>query len=290
MSSEKRLILCVVLTFGFFVGGNLLLERLGLTPPPPPQKKVNDAPVVAKGDPDRARDKDKDAAKATEPGKADPGKLAITVAPEKDQPKLALDGELILGPAKTDSESPYRLQVFFDQRGAVVSRASSTIFDAEYDPNDRKKKPGKLDLILANPKSSAPGSLAIILSSSSRADKDAEARKVEAELDLKVWEVVRDKEDGPAVRPTTKTDPTTGAKIEGQTLAFRIKVEEPPVIVTKTFRLFPNEDGFEVDLKFEAPTKRRPVQLQDLRPARHPDRGGVVHLDLPRRLLRRGQG
>ena len=58
------------------------------------------------------------------------------------------------------------------------------------------------------------------------------------------------------------------------------------MVVTKTFRLWQATDGLEVELKFESPDKERQVRLQPAGPARHPDRGRVVHRHFPRHLLR----
>ena len=47
----------------------------------------------------------------------------------------------------------------------------------------------------------------------------------------------------------------TNAPVAGQAIAFRTTAKNG-VVVTKTFRLFPDTDGLEVELKFESPDKK----------------------------------
>ena len=79
-----------------------------------------------------------------------------------------------------------------------------------------------------------------------------------------LWDVVRD-ENGRTVRAVSGIDPLTKAPITGQAVVFKTKAKNG-VIVTKTFRLFPNTDGLEVDLKFESPDKERSVVYNLLGP------------------------
>ena len=99
-------------------------------------------------------------------------------------------------------------------------------------------------------------------------DDKAALRKAAAEaedmLDSVLWEVVRD-EKGKIVRPVSGIDPVTKAPITGQAVVFRTKAKNG-VVVTKTFRLFPNTDGLEVELKFESPDKERSVVYNLLGP------------------------
>ena len=60
-------------------------------------------------------------------------------------------------------------------------------------------------------------------------------------------------------------DPVTKAPIMGQAIVFQTKANNG-VVVTKTFRLFPNTDGLEVDLQFESPDKERSVVYNLLGP------------------------
>ena len=187
----------------------------------------------------------------------------------------------------------------------MVAEATSAQYDAEYDPAvpmDKGRKP-RLELITQDPSSDAPGSLALTLTSAAKSprpinadpeDLSTEAPKVEASLDQETWEVVRDKDDAPAVRaiskPDPKADPNTKAMIEGQEIAFRTTAKDPSVEVTKVYRIWKGEDGFEGRPQVRLEGQGLEVHLPAVRPPRHPDRGGVVHLDLPRRLLRPGQG
>ena len=82
-------------------------------------------------------------------------------------------------------------------------------------------------------------------------------------LDSELWEVVR--ENGKYVRPVKGVNLETNAPVTGQAVVFRTKAKSG-VVVTKTFRLFPNTDGLEVDLKFESPDKERSVVYNLLGP------------------------
>ncbi len=95
----------------------------------------------------------------------------------------------------------------------------------------------------------------------------AHAKAAEAEdwSDSVLWEVVRDGQ-GRLVRPIARggaaADPPAA---DGQEVVFRTK-SRLGVVVTKTFRLWKNTDGFEVDLKFESPDKERSVVYNLLGP------------------------
>ncbi len=243
MSSEKRLAICMVLTLGSVYGLQMVMERTGLIPPP--------APVAKKADPAAAPDAGPDAPQVV--AAAGKPELPLDVfrtdraiedeanAPAPGGPKLALAEELVLG--QPGRASPYRLVVELAQAGATVARASSTRYDAEFDPVRRDLKPGPLALILDDPRSNQPGSMAIRLPAG--ADPKAPAAS-----ERQPWEVVRDNDLAPAVHPITKDDPKAKAKIAGQEVAFRFKSEADGVVVTKTYRLYEGEDGFEVELRF----------------------------------------
>ena len=79
--------------------------------------------------------------------------------------------------------------------------------------------------------------------------------KTEAALDLVTWDVVRDKDDAPAVRTFTRPHPVTKVPTECQELAFRTTAADPAVTVTKVYRIWKGEDGFDVDLKFVSAAK-----------------------------------
>ena len=51
--------------------------------------------------------------------------------------------------------------------------------------------------------------------------------KVEAPLDIVDWEVVRNAEDAPAVRPITRADSKSNAQVEGQEISFRTTAADP---------------------------------------------------------------
>jgi len=284
MSSEKRLVLCLVLTIASVYGLQTLMERTGLIVPPKPRP----APAVAKVDParerdrERVRERERERARLAESDRpslvAKKGELpadpftpdvspAAAAAAPQGGPKLAEESELVLGPDASVANSPYYLRLQLSQRGAVVDSAASTRFDAELDPAaPRNAKRPRLELIARNARSDAPSSLAITIASASNAarppvaDLDGDAAepagKLESPLDVRTWEVVRDRDGAPAVRTLTRVVPGTAAPVEGQEIAFRIRPKEMPALqVTKVFRLWQGQDGFEVDLKFASPAE-----------------------------------
>jgi len=270
MSSEKRLVLTLVLTVASVYGIQYGLEKTGWIKPQP-------VPAV---DLDRDGEPKKKAANLAEGGDAGAkppvkGELpenvfaSDPVAPatqppstiaSKPMPKLAPVAELVLGSDDDESPAAYHLRLQLDQEGAIVAQATSARYDAEYDPAvplAKGRKP-RLKLIDSDLRSQAPGSLALTLISSAKAnrpirgdaeDATIEPPKVEAPLDRVVWEVVREKEDAPAVRAVNRTDPATGAPVEGQEIVFRTRAVDPSVEVTKTFRIWKGEDGFDLEIK-----------------------------------------
>ena len=85
------------------------------------------------------------------------------------------------------------------------------------------------------------------------ADAGADAPRAKVEMPIYAWEVVRERLDLPAVRPVTKVDPVSKATIQGQEIHFRARITEPAVELTKVFRIWQEEDGFEFDLRFNNP-------------------------------------
>jgi YidC/Oxa1 family membrane protein insertase len=280
MSNEKRMVLTLVLTVASVWGLQELLVRTGVLPRQP---IVDPAAEVAKEDPakDKGKNKPKDAVKLADAAKPPGAKgdvlpkdvFAPDVSEDKDKeknsavlkpgPKLARPEELVLGSDEDDSPAGYHLRLQLDQRGATVLVATSAKYDAEFKENQPRNlgRNPRLKLIDTDPFSEAPGSLAMTLTSTAKAprpisadpeDTTIEPPKVEAVLDVKLWEVVRDKDDAPAVRTVVRTHPTTKTKVEVQEIAFRYTADDPAVTVTKTYRLWKGEDGFEVELKFSS--------------------------------------
>jgi YidC/Oxa1 family membrane protein insertase len=268
MSSDKRLISTVVLSFVVVIGLQYAMQWAGLVPTPKPAAVKADLepekPKVAvdarKNDP--ANSPDELPANVFEP--EDPAPKPVVV--KTPEVLLANPDELVIGADNDESPSAYHIQVQFNQTGATVTRATTARYDAEIDPAAPRPKPGerrpRLNLINPDWQSKAPGSLALTVISTAKAAKaingDAEeattdAPRAEAPLDLKLWEVVRDKEGGPAVKPITRIDPVTKTPVEGQEIRFRISSRDPVVTVTKTYRIWKGEDGFEVDLAFASP-------------------------------------
>ncbi|WP_435017190.1 membrane protein insertase YidC [Tundrisphaera sp. TA3] len=258
MSSEKRLVLFLVLTIGSMYGITLLMDAMGLNPPP--QKPAPPA-VASKAE--------KDAKPKAEPTPAEVAKARDDAMPAdpfmKDEPARPaeprvqrVDQPLIMGASpKAGGAAGYHLEVRLDQRGASVASAISTLYEGEIDREAARKglqKDSRLVLIRQNPRSEAPWPLAMTLTSDAKEGGNAAGtegrKKIEAGLYDQIWEVVRDSDQAPYIRTISRPDPKGTGKIEGQEIAFRAKVDEPAVTVTKTYRLWQGEDGFDVELKF----------------------------------------
>jgi YidC/Oxa1 family membrane protein insertase len=83
-------------------------------------------------------------------------------------------------------------------------------------------------------------------------------------LDSEVWEVVRD-DQGRVVRPLRRDAAAGAPAAEGQEVVLRATSDDG-VVVTKTYRLWQGEDGFDFALKFESPDKERSFSYNLLAP------------------------
>jgi len=287
MNTDKRIVLFILLMVAWMLASSYVTRLLGLNPEPPkrpfrpPNAAAADKAADAKGDrapaeaivqekaKARAADAKAETAPATEPGaKAD--------ATKKPDVEVVNESELVMGSVTDKSPGGYRLEVQLQQKGGGVDSVSSSRFDAEFEDGQPRKRP--LQLIRRDP--AWPASLAITFSQGDAdlkpvaPDPEAQvddtivrAKVAEAEdwSDSVLWEVVRD-EKGRIVRPTARGGGEVGpAAADGQEVVFRTK-SQVGVVVTKTFRLWKNADGFEVDIKFESPDKERSVVYNLLGP------------------------
>ena len=290
MTNEKRFVLFVTIVFLWMMGTNYLFPRKRPVPLPAADKvkaadKLPDLDLAKAG---RVAGKEdtKDGKKAeTEKNKEaikNEVKAAIAAAPSKPEIELVKVSDLVLGSVTDKSPGGYRIEAQLEQKGAGIYSVYSSRFDAEPEDNALGGMARKRPLRLIDHNRHWPPSLALTLSQGNAAaapaaaadGQDADAadvdalRKAAAEaedtLDSVLWNVVRD-ENGRTVRTVSGIDPLTKAPITGQAVVFTTKASNG-VNVTKTFRLFPNTDGLEVDLKFESPDKERSVVYNLLGP------------------------
>ena len=268
MSNEKRLIFFFALSLLSAMAIHRLMEATGLVPPPAPPRK----PAMVKAEPKKVGAPDVQA----KPGDAKFAEKVTEKVAEKDKPSpspspepkvaLAKPEELVLG--AIGDPNGYRLRAQLDQRGAGVWLLESSRYKAEFEEG----KPANRPLLLLRPDPLVPISLALTILPPKQAgaaddlDENAAAglAKVSAgerPLDLVVWEIVRD-DQGRAVRPIKK--PGTG--VEGQEAVFRTRIDDLNLSITKTFRLYKGEDGFDVALAFESPGKPQSVTYRLLGP------------------------
>ena len=292
MTNEKRFVLFVTIVFLWMMGANYLFPRRKPAPVPAAADKVRGkdklpdhdlakAEGKAAGKEDKKDDKSPEAEKNKEAIKNE-AKATVAAATSKPEIELVNVSELVLGSVKDKSVGGYRIEVQLEQKGAGIYSVYSSRYDAEPEDNALGGIGRKRPLRLIDRNKHWPPSLALTLSQGKGAGAPAAAadapagegaeedvlRKaaVEAEdkLDSVLWNVVRD-ENGRTVRSVPGIDPLSKAPITGQAVVFTTKASSG-VIVTKTFRLFPNTDGLEVDLKFESPDKERSVVYNLLGP------------------------
>ncbi|WP_422927297.1 membrane protein insertase YidC [Singulisphaera sp. PoT] len=279
MSSEKRLVLFMALTFLSFMGLQYLMEATGLIKPEPkkPAQQADAKPGDKAKPADAVAAKDQD--KAKEKAEAKPGDKPVADAKpaEAEKPKVEIVNplELVIGSTRDGSEGAYHLQVMLDQKGAGVSSTLSARYLADKDGRRIKNLP--LQLIGRNPGS--PPSLPTLsynLSSgqpkaaedkaaedSAEAKEAREAKEIlgyvpEGEIPLaqEVWEVVRD-DKGKIVRELSEPVAKLKTVREGQEILFKTTVDQWGVTLTKRYRIWKGEDSFEVELGFESPQKEQ---------------------------------
>jgi len=273
MSNERRFALFVALMFAWLLGFPYLLQMLGLAPPPPPPKIQ--PPAAAAVEKDEAAVADAGKAGATKPAeavvKADgeaEGEGEGEAKPEDSKREIPLvdRDELVMGSLTDKAPDGYRYELQLNQKGAGVDSFTSSRFEADFEARKNPHLP--LRLMSRDRDLTWPPSLALTLSPPDATPRvsppdfrermgelDADALSTEDLLDAQLWEVVRD-DQGRAVRPISQ--PAGGDKpaLEGQELVFRVTADNG-VIVTKTFRVWKNSDGFEVELGFDSPDQER---------------------------------
>ncbi len=276
MSTEKRFVLFVTVTFAWLMLYPTVMRFLGydVAPKKPPvPAKAAAAEAAQKGQPDAK----KDAAKSPGPDSppAPTEKTAKPALPKKPQVEEVDVSVLVLGSAADKTDGGYRLEVWLAQKGAGIESVLSSRYDADF--GERKRARSPLQLIRQDPV--WPPSLALTLTPARKTgtpatpepDADhpddqvrAAVTNVEDFLDATLWEVVRDPA-GAIKRAIVKDDPATGKPIEGQSVVFRTTSADG-VVVQKTFKLWKNSDGVDVEITFESPDRPRTVVYNLLGP------------------------
>ncbi len=232
MSSEKRLVLFLVLSVILMFGTQALMQTLGLVPDPPKPPPV----VEAKA---KEEVKTTDEPKPVEP----PVAPVIREAPAPKEPEVALAtvADLTLGSLNDTSLDGYRLRVLLTQGGGGVSTAQLAHYDAEFESGKSRNRPLTL---ISSRNSKAPAPLSLTLTPRIPGSAVSPAAWP---LDSRLWEVVRDSE-GKSVKEVTEG----GA---GQQISFRTTVED--ITVTKTFTLRKGQNVFELDITLDSPNSEK---------------------------------
>jgi len=286
MTNDKRYVLCWILIFAWLMGLPYVMKLAGIDlggkkPPAGPP-----AQIAADKDKDKDRAAKPDLAKAQKPvpkapaAKAGAGQAkdvaknganpAIAEAVKEPEVAVVEEAELVLGSVTDKLPAGYRLEAQLTQNGAGIESVYSSRYNAEFMIGQIGKQP----LPLIRKDRFRPPSLALTFSQGDAkakpaadvepSEEDVTIKEAEDLLDSVLWEVVRD-ENHKIVRSVPGIDLVTKAEVIGQAVVFRTKAANG-VVVTKTFRLFPNTDGLEVVLKFESPDKDRSVVYNLLGP------------------------
>jgi YidC/Oxa1 family membrane protein insertase len=276
MSNERRFVLFLAFMLAWmFLGYPYLMKSLGLNPNPP--KKPAAPAAGAQAGKSGSGEAKADRAKPTEPAKTEAaqshahGTQVLVGSDTSKRPQVSLvdPKELVMGSDSDKTPTGYRLQVQLEQKGAGVGTVTSSRYGAEFEGRRNPHRP--LQLIRRDPV--WPPSLGLTLSPQNgalegpqpRAEKPeddtiparAAIPRAEDWLDSVLWDVIRD-EKGRIVRPLAKDDPAAKTSLEGQEVVFQTTASSG-VVVTKTFRLWQNSDGFEVELKFESPDRAQTI-------------------------------
>jgi YidC/Oxa1 family membrane protein insertase len=283
MTHEKRLIVFFLIVVAWMVGSTYISRLMGWNPPPkkpppfaagkdiPKQPDLPDAGAPPKVDapgPDGGVAEMKKA--QAKPGAPQP--------PKEPEVEVVEESELVLGSAADHSPEGYRLEAHLTQKGAGIEALFSSRFSAEFEFGKAGRHPLEFirrDRGIPGDKHFWPPSLSLTLSAGNAADNkvgaepdpaDADdddvaalkraAGDAEDVLDSVLWEVVRDPATKKIVQSVSGTDLHTKAPVTGQSIAFRTTAKSG-IVATKTFRLFPNVDSIEVELKFESPDRER---------------------------------
>ena len=270
MQSEKRLIVFALVMMASILTIDFVMKKAGFIKEPPKKPMAKAAPKASPAELAKTPEKGTGAEAAKVAEKTPEAKPAEPTTPVVKAPVVPLlkPEELILGSTKNQSVDGYRLEVQLDQKGGGVAAVLSSQYEAEH---ERGRKTGiPFPILKYDPLSPLSCALTIRDAKSIDAlDKPDILAPGETPLDLMVWEVVKDPQ-GKVVRTISRTRPSTSggaaSEVEGQEVAFRAQVDDLGVVLTKTFRLFKGEDGFEFDIQIEAPSQTRTVIYRLLGP------------------------
>ena len=273
MSSEKRLLLFLVLTFSSILGIQFVMDKV--YPPPPRPKAAPVAPAPAPSEAETEKAKSAGIAKTPADGDASEKKAEPKPKPSAPPPAVAgaadeikrIELPLVLGSMADKAPAGYFLEVRLEQNGAGVSSVASSRYEAEFVEGKPRHRP--LQILEENRKELPSLALSLLpfdakpRRSEGGDENEIEAPESEIALDQMLWEVVPD-DRGRLVRPIP-ADAKPGAE-SGQEVVFRAKVGAPEVVLTKRFRLMKAANGFEMDLTFESPAKDRALVYKLLGP------------------------
>lgn len=254
MSSEKRLILFVLLSLVLMLGMQTFLETVGLVPkrkPRPPQQaaqKNNEPnPIAPVAQPDDVAGQAGDSQNAPPDRTADKPRLVAGDAAPDDAPPVPAE-QLILGDVdpKAAAQEGFRMRVELSQKGASLAKVQLASHEAERTDRRRPREP--LTLVDANPER-FPDATLPPLGIELIPFQDGKPQDP-ISLGGRRWEVLPDA-DGRYLQ-TVEPDPSRGLAA-GQRVVFRTRVPALELTVEKSVTLRRAADALRVDLRFDSP-------------------------------------
>ena len=247
----KRLLTFMVLALVLVTGTNYLLDRLGLLPEPAP-KPVPVAEAVKQEAQDDRDETSEVVADSDDPVDSDAEEPSAKVQREAESMAAAINpGALALGSSADDA---YHLRVELSQLGAGVRLISSNKHRAEYLDGQPRDRP--LDLLQRTNSDHPPLGLEILV------EDDDGTRHPAWNVDQRPWTVLIDGKPLDDLEPDARASANPVKAItdqgrKGQEIAFRTSVPgsggEPPLTITKVYRLWEGRDAVNLSLRFELP-------------------------------------
>lgn len=258
MNNERqRLVLFLILAFALTLSTNALMSYLGFIPKPV-RRQPQAPPPVAKAAPEKAAGPNEAGQAKAKQGEAPP---LLEAAKEKPI-KVYEPSAVRLG--STNPATGYQLAVQIEQKGGGVAWIASSRFKAESLEGKTENRP--LMLIQPNALSGLePPSFALTLAKPAPKAEAGPEQVPLGTLDAQVWEVVPD-DGGHPVHSFTADNPVTKKRGEGEEIVLRSSSGNPPVVVTKRYRLWKGTEGFELRLEFSSPAADQSLVYQLMGP------------------------
>ncbi len=228
MNEQKRFFLFLMVSFLTMFALQTFLEQSGFFPKP--QEKAAAKNELAKTGPSDTAKNAADSSTSPAVKKDDSTTPPQPAAAVANVPEESID----LGSA--DPQSGFAFQLRLSNRGAGIVQAESSAFDADHLPGQNAQE----KLLFIQKQTGSPDSLALEI-------RQVDGEEKPIDLSAVVWEVVRERPDGPAVTATE----------QGQKVSFRHKPQEVPgLTIVKTFEVAKGRNDVAVSVRLESDADR----------------------------------